>query len=292
MFFFVGSNNTFSYDFTFEIISKRKIPLVVYFTDDYVLPKITFNPFWWIQNRRVKVRFLHSIKTARKLFVIGDMMKEVYTKKFGGNYYPLMNIVDPPSSIRKSKKNSFLEITYLGNLGLNRWKALSEIGNEIIKINNEGINISFTIYSIEKPKKNILQAINKPPYVVFKGSIKDKEMIDSVLINSDIMVHVESKKRKYRNITKLSVSTKISEYLAFGKCILAYGPTDVASIKYLKENKSGIICSTKEEVYLKLKDFYSNPDCYMDYASNAKTLYNKNHKRPNMKKIINELISN
>ena len=84
------------------------------------------------------------------------------------------------------------------------------------------------------------------------------------------MVHVESKKRKYRNITKLSVSTKISEYLAFRKCILAYGPIDVASIKYLKDNKSGIVCTTKEEVYLKLKDFYSNPDHYKEYVINAK----------------------
>lgn len=286
--FFVGSNNTFSYDFTFEIIGKSKIPLVMFFTDDYVLPKLSIDPFWWIRLIRVKQRFLKSIEVSQKLFVIGETMAEEYSRRFGKKFCPLMNIVDQSKfELQTSTPHpNELFISYLGNLGLNRWRALADIGMEVEKLNNEGISIQFTVYSLDTPTTKVLKSINRPPYIIFAGSILEKNKIESVINTSDIVIHVESKKRKYRDITRFSVSTKISEYLSYGKCILAYGPSDVASISYLKKYDAGIICNKRKEIYENLKKIALNPALKKNYIESALKLARDKHSRPNMKEIL------
>lgn len=289
--FFVGSNNSFSYDFTLRIVREREIPLVIYFTDDYILPRLSFNPFWWLQKIRVKKRFLNSISIAKKVFVIGDKMKEVYTHRYGGEYQTLMNIVDNQTIHEKATlKNSNLEITYLGNIGLSRWKSLASIGLIIEKLAKENFKIKFTIYSIEKPNKKEYKFLNNPPYILFGGAITEKKEIENILYNSDIVVHVESHKKKLRHITRLSVSTKISEYLAYGKCILAYGPKDVASIDYLSKNNAAIICNTIHEVYNNLRKILNDHNLKKQYEESALLLAKEKHSRPNMKKILQKTI--
>ena len=286
--FFVGSNNTFSYDLTFEIIQKSNIPLVMYFTDDYVLPKLTIDPFWWMRLIRVRQRFLLSLKISQKRFVIGESMADEYSKRFGGSFCPLMNIVDRPklNNANLPKKNNVLLVSYLGNIDLNRWRALADIGKEVKKLVSEGLSIQFKIYSLQKPSNEILKSINRPPFLIFVGPILKKNEIESVINTSDIVIHVESNKRRYRHITRFSVSTKISEYLSYGKCILAYGPIDVASISYLKKYDAAIICKTRQEVYENLKNISLNPWLKNKFIESALKLAKEKHRRPNMRGIL------
>jgi hypothetical protein len=62
-----------------------------------------------------------------------------------------------------------------------------------------------------------------------------------MLAKADVLVHVESFDYSSRRSTVLSMSTKIPEYLSSGGCIMAIGPKDIASIRYLKETKSAIV---------------------------------------------------
>ena len=53
-------------------------------------------------------------------------------------------------------------------------------------------------------------------------------------------MHVEAFDKKNRKITRLSMSTKISEYVASGAQVLAIGPSDVASMRCLADNRLGL----------------------------------------------------
>ena len=73
-----------------------------------------------------------------------------------------------------------------------------------------------------------------------------------------MLVHVESFDNKSRQLTKLSISTKIPEYLATGKPIIAIGPREVASLEYLKDCSLWI--TNKNDIYNKIKLFSRGND--------------------------------
>ena len=64
---------------------------------------------------------------------------------------------------------------------------------------------------------------------------------------ADILLHVESFNEKMKKYTRLSISTKIPEYLASKRLIIAIGPVDIASIEYLKDNKAALILDNNIE---------------------------------------------
>lgn len=59
-------------------------------------------------------------------------------------------------------------------------------------------------------------------------------------------------------MTRLSVSTKIPEYLIAGRPVLAFGPAEVASMRILSDNRIGYVISgddTDEMITRKIKTF-------------------------------------
>lgn len=291
--FFVGSNNKFSYDLTLNIVKNNNIPLITYFTDDYVTPKFTLNLFWWIHLFVIKKRFLIAKELSKKIFVIGDRMAEEYSSNYGGNFQPLMNIVEIPDYefLQKKTNNNYFDIIYIGNISLNRWKSLHEIGIAILKLNNEGVKVKFTIYSLETLSTKVKKAIHFPPSVIFAGPIYDNELLKTILIKADMVVHVESFERKYRHLTRLSVSTKISEYLSYGKCIFAFGPEDIASIMYLKKNDAALVCTKKKEIYQIIRNIITDQEKQIKLKINSLLLAKMKHTKPNIKEIIIKVIN-
>jgi len=57
----------------------------------------------------------------------------------------------------------------------------------------------------------------------------------------DVLVHVESFFEEDSARTRLSISTKIPQYMASGKAILAYGPSDLTSLRYINRNRAGVV---------------------------------------------------
>ena len=66
---------------------------------------------------------------------------------------------------------------------------------------------------------------------------------------ADVLVHVESDDPEVLQNTRLSVSTKIPEYLSSGRLVLGFGPLNVASLALLKKYSLGVVVdsSTSED---------------------------------------------
>jgi len=98
------------------------------------------------------------------------------------------------------------------------------------------------VYSVEKPSDAILLEFRKSG-INFKGAVEGIQLRSSIL-DSDVLLHVESDDSFNRSLTKLSVSTKIPEYLMSGRLVLGFGPEEVASMKILADNKIGVVISS------------------------------------------------
>ena len=102
------------------------------------------------------------------------------------------------------------------------------------------------------------------------------------------MIHSESFDPKMIEITRLSISTKISEYLSMGKCIFAYGPSNVGSMRFLFDNNLGLCCFDSKNLYTYLSKLLNNSNLMTKYSIEGKRYYNNKMKNFKLINLINE----
>ncbi|WML55181.1 hypothetical protein RCG17_11670 [Neobacillus sp. PS3-12] len=278
--FFCGGNANYLYNNVLMLSKKYNAKIVYYITDDYVLPYFSLNIFDLINRHWTQSVFKKMCKNSSLILTIGDKMSDVYKERYGLVSKKIMNLVQIKEKIilNNELKNNDLQFVYVGGLHSNRWKVLSFIGKSLERIEKKGFKGTLKVYSQHQPNEKILREINNKEYSRYCGSL-DSEGVKKVLEESDVLVHVESFDRSSKKITCLSVSTKISEYMASANCILAVGPEDVASIEYLLETESGFVMNSMENEDLdnKIINIFQNPDKRVKYMENALLIAKKNH---------------
>lgn len=232
--FYVGGNFGFSHKIAFFLSKKFQVPLVTYFTDDYLIYPKTKNLFDRIQKIRMKKFYNKTVNHSSLCFAIGNVMAEEYSTFFGKEFYSIMNSISKQEYLPCNEKDEII-FSYFGGLHLSRWKMIIKLAQSL----SVG---SINVYSIEKPSHKVLCEFKKVN-IKFKGSVEGAELKKAIL-SSDVLLHVESDDPYNRTLTKLSVSTKIPEYLMSGRLVLGFGPTEVASMKILSENNIGVVISS------------------------------------------------
>lgn len=113
-------------------------------------------------------------------------------------------------------------------------------------------------------------AFEKEPAIRYEGSL-GREALKERLNECGVVVFVESFDELNKKITRLSLSTKVPEYMASGALIVAIGPKDVGSMEYLADNKVAVCIFESESNKMKNEiekmlssDF--NRDEYIDRA--------------------------
>lgn len=291
--FFQSSSGVFAFSIVKWICTSRNIPLVMQVTDDYVTGRRTYDPFFWLQLRRLNDAFKWAITYCECVVAIGDKMAEEYKRRFGGTYYIAMNSVSVLNLPVYKPSTSIIKLLYAGNLGLNRWKVLAVIGECIKEINEEyAILGELSIYSLVEPSPKELSHLLRPPYSSFKGALNTHEL-NTVKSDIDILVHVEAFDNINKHVTRLSISTKIPEYLASGRCIFAVGPDDVASIEYLSEYDLGVVVTTcdKRNIKESLKKLMINSEQRVHYAQKGLIVADERHNAESVANDIFQIIT-
>lgn len=236
--FFQCGNVSAVFDFVEKVCSNRGIPLIMQSTDDYIGAHFSVDPFFWLYLRDMRKSYKRAVDIAYRNIVIGEMMRNEYMRMFGGRYYVAMNSVSVHSAKKCSDQipnTNTPSVSYFGNLGLGRGEVIAHLAKRM-----EPYAINFRVYSMMKPSKRQSRMMKKLNNLRFMGGVTG-EQFSEALRQSDVLLHVESFKRRHKIITRLSISTKIPEYLASGKTILACGPAGIASIDYLRSSKTAVI---------------------------------------------------
>lgn len=245
--FYVGGDSGFSHEISVFLSKKYNIPLAVYFTDDYLIFPKYRNPIDYLQRQRMKNFFAKSVGHASLCYAIGDLMAKEYTNHFKKEFLPIMNSIEIQEYVPYNESNKKIVFSYFGGLHLNRWKMLAKFAEAL----PEGV---VNVYSIAKPDQQIAERF-KEAGIIFKGAVSG-DNLQKAILESDVLLHVESDDDYNRSLTKLSVSTKIPEYLMSGRMVIGFGPKDVASMQIISQNEVGLVMSsnlTKNELSSELK---------------------------------------
>jgi glycosyltransferase involved in cell wall biosynthesis len=171
-----------------------------------------------------------------------------------------------------------VRLLYLGGLHSDRWRALQEIGFALRELAREGYVCEFEIYTQPDAIALFGTTLDIPPVMRVAGWVPNHQ-VPQLVRNADILVHVESFEPQARKYVHLSMSTKIPEYMMAGRCIFAYGPSEVASIKYIQKTGAGITVGIQDMALLRsrLADILRSRDERERLGSKARAIALERH---------------
>ncbi len=280
--FFCGGNAFYLYSLVERICRELSIKLIVYITDDYILPNNSLNIFKKCDRYLTRKSTLAICRNTSLIFTIGDEMQKTYLEKYKLESSVLMNLVQFEREARPNdnfKHSGILKLTYAGGLHLNRWQVLQAISQSLERFcKTTGRSAIIDVYSATPLSLKKRASLELSGYLRIHNPVDSNELM-SIYGESDVLLHVESFRKRDRDITKLSVSTKIPEYLSANKSILAVGPSDVASIRYLRAHNAAFICDNLSPKVLNraLAEFFSDIDLRQSLAKSARELFEKRH---------------
>ncbi len=233
--FFCAGDSLFAYEI-FQKVAKLApdAKRVVYVTDDYILPRLKASPFWWIRRWLVVRAMRKTVADAHVFVTISKEMRTEYLKRLGKDSINVFNISEnlKIESFVKTPREDIILI-YAGGLHFNRWKVLRKLGLALRKFNvANGRSVKLKIFS-QKCSDRIINHMQIAGASEFCGAL-DAPGVRFELNDADVLVHVESFSRNCIESTRLSISTKLAEYVNIGSNILAVGPGKVSSMRFLR----------------------------------------------------------
>lgn len=234
---FLGLNNPYLYRYCINLQIKKNIPVLIYLTDDYISAKYCISPSYWIRlvNLRHCFRRLTNNKKTR-LITINEVMQKYYREKFNVDSVILTNYIEAAyQEYHLSPDSREKRIVYVGNLLHNRWKSIIELA-QLLSENSEYV---IEVYPGTSINDDIDRAFSAHGNIIVGGNL-DSEGVKKVHSEADYLLHVESFEYRDCCLAKLSLSTKITEYAAACKPIIAFCPENVASYQVLKDNSLAI----------------------------------------------------
>lgn len=237
--FFVGGGYGCFHKIARYISNFLNVPLVTYFTDDYLLYPISRGVLEKFQTWRMKRFYKKTVEASDLLFCIGEKMAHEYSAYFGKPFYPIMNITDV-IPYKQHETATPPVIAYFGGLHLNRWAMIAKFADAV-----KGLAM-VRVYTFSKMTAEMEQAFSGAGVEYMGGLVGDA--LAQAMTACDYFLHVESDDLYNRRLTRLSVSTKLPEYLMYGKPIIGFGPEEVASMCMLSDNHIGMVISSDADV--------------------------------------------
>jgi len=290
--FFVGGNCGFAHGIALDIAELCRAKLYSYFTDDYIIYPKYKNILKNVQRERLKRIYDTTIEASSCCFVIGEMMALEYSKYYKRQFFPIMNSVPIIDFPPKPCDNEFV-ISYFGNLSLNRWKMIIRFAQLLNCVKGQAC-IVLRVYSTSIPDKHVkeLFSINDIHYM---GMVLGDDYREA-LINSDMLLHIESDNLYDKSLTRLSVSTKLPEYMVTCRPIIAYGPKEVASMALLSDNNIGYVLNSEsvasENEFQLSKILTLGSAEYRKMANRAFSYVSKHFSSQNVLGLFAQLIAN
>lgn len=208
-----------------------------------------------------------------------------YNSVFQCSAMPLYKGCDLSTPVKKTV-NQPLKIVYAGNLLYGRLEILRKIADVLEEHPQE---VSFAIYSNTPLSSAEQNWFAERPRTRYMGQ-RDYATIKQELAEADIVLHAESFDDTQILKTKYSFSTKIIDCLQSGSVLLAVGPNELASIKYVKRIPGAFVIDDLEQLREKLLHFLSDSSALCERAERIRAFAQTHHDASMNAKALEEMM--
>lgn len=269
------------------VLKQTRLPAAIFMMDDIWSYKNGHTLMRYLLRREVK----RLVPACKSHFAISEMMKREYDEEFHIN----CTILTKGIPLRGGGPNfpqlhHPIQMVYTGKLIYGRGKSLAKVVEALSEINaGEKTKAELHIYTQTEITSQLDKVLN-----ITGSSYLHKPVpysnVAKILSDSDVVMLVESLEDKHKYTARLSFSTKVTDYLASGKCIVAIGDKKIAPIEYLEENKAALVCSSYEEVKDLIMGLLNEPERICHYAKAAYNLGMSKHNESLMhERLLSEI---
>lgn len=218
------------------------IPLFVHVVDDFVSALYQDVPLASKLQAASDRWFRRAVGSADALAAISPVMADEYARRYGRpwSWFTTLINADAYDPAPRSADGT-IRLVYAGSLDLARWESLRTIALALRELRDkEGIQSQLVVYAAPAQLGEHRHALDVPPVTDLRGWVAP-DQLPEVFHDTDVLVHVESFQPALTGYTKLSFSTKLSQYMMAGRCILAFGPADLGSIRVVRDAGAALV---------------------------------------------------
>lgn len=269
------------------ILKRYGIPAVGYVSDDvYTLKQFSLSPFFWIDRLILRPKMKKVFSWCKTVYVISETQRREYAAIFGDKF----KVLTKCASFADENKPAFkvpempLKLVYAGNVSAGRGKILCALAESVRTLNDKENTFTLDIYTSTPLGDKVKDTLNgggvalHPPVSYAK--------IREIQADADILVHAEAFDLKERLSVHQSFSTKIVDYIASNRCILAIGSDTCASIQYFIENDCAAVATAPSEISERLSELKDTPALLAEYAEKAWQSGKAHHERSVMQENL------
>jgi glycosyltransferase involved in cell wall biosynthesis len=277
-YFYAVLSTRHSIIFAEELKKEFNKPFIIHILDDWpaaIGNNSIFKNYW---NKKINQEFKQLINTVSKRVAISEAMAKEFELRFSGKWDYFHNPIDinqwlPYQKKTISKHSDFIKIAYFGRIGRANQEALLLFIDAIKELNK----IHLVFIQIDIYSSNILpNAYLELDFIKIHGFINHHE-IPKIIVSYDYLILPISFNEQDFTFSRLSIPTKLSEYLISGVPVIIFAPKETAVCKFADETNSAFVISTtaKTEIVASLGLFFSDEKMQKEISENARMVANQ-----------------
>ncbi len=212
------------------------VPIVPHFMDDWVSTLFTDGQLGGLARAQTERVIGQTLARSPLCLTIGADMRSEFQDRLKRRCFVVGNSVDisdyeQPVERRRSSAGLPLVMRYVGGLHLGRDVVVASIAKAI----DEAGDLSqwaLELFVPDEDRRRALRLSERFASVSYAGNIAPAD-VPITLMSADALLFVESEEPGILDFTRLSVSTKVPQYLASRRPTLVMGPQNQASVRTL-----------------------------------------------------------
>ncbi|MBQ9427953.1 MAG: hypothetical protein IJU41_00260 [Clostridia bacterium] len=273
------------------IIKKTGARAIGYFWDDNFTYKQLKNNIGYTVLRFFQRRSLKRLsKCTDRFWAISPKTKREADAFFGIDSVLLTKPADLPQSapVAAALPEPPLKIVYTGNLAIGRTATILSVSKALDRINEKSKRMELFVYTPTALQPEEADKIGNAVHVLSPVSIEEVAAVQQA---ADILLFVEDIDGPLCKKARLSFSTKITDYLKSGKCIVAIGNADTAPMEYFAQTGAAICVTETEAITSALRMIADEPALLAEYAARAYACAKENHDGAKIRQTVRDTIS-
>ena len=228
-----------------KIAKTFDVPCLIYLMDDW----FNNNRSQWLTGS-VQSSVSYLLNNASGWLMISHQLEKELIERY--KVLPKRSlIVHNPVDLSNRKLPEFsrdskepFRVTYAGSIWSMHYDAVAVVAQAIYELRRDGLNIELVLHT-DQSFWSLYQE-NWETWEVTYGSLIPYKYLNQYLQNADILLVASSFLSENSYLTGSSVQTKLTDYMASGRPILACGPSYSACNQFLKEWNCGLVCETNQ----------------------------------------------
>lgn len=274
-----------------EYIIKRCKPkkVIGYLWDDnFTYKQRPGNVLYLIERFFLRKQVRRLINSCTYVLAISPKMKEECDREFGIDSIIMTKPLRGTSIPQYQYSGGVIRLLYTGSLVIGRDQVIKSIAKAIDQINVDKLRMQLDVFTNTAIHKEYKEEISSYKGCELHAAIPQSQVFVEQE-NSDVLIFCESLS-KDNNIARLSFSTKITDYLSSGRCILAIGPDDNSTIDYFIREDAALVCTKENDIYNVLRKIADNNSLIDEYAKKSCRRGCKNHSAEMIDRTLKQII--